>query len=130
MPERSQDKSLSHITPAQWLHLELMKLASFNHFEGKKVVDDLLALPHLWRSAMMGNFGKSLDLLALRDMDKGVYLVDTLMLITTDWHANDLKGLAHRWNPDEVWWLTRKETSQNLGVSRPGRLRILRVWWG
>ena len=41
------------LTPQQ-LQFELMRLASFNNFDGDQVVDDLQANPALWEDAMMG----------------------------------------------------------------------------
>src|SRR3972149_5343170 len=102
MPERFHETFPTEITAAQRLHLELMKIASFNYFDGEEAVEDLQARPHLWHSAIMGNFGTSLQLLALRDMNEGVYLVDTLMIFTTNEHARALQRLARTWNPTEV----------------------------
>lgn len=108
MPERPHQTFPIETTAAQRLHLELMKLATFNYFDGRKVVADLEARPHLWRTAIIGNFGTSLELLALRDMNKGVYLVDTLMILSTHEQARALQRLAHTWNPTEVWWLDQE----------------------
>lgn len=44
---------VEEINPVQKLQLELMRMASFNYFDGGKVVDDLVGNKGLWRGVVM-----------------------------------------------------------------------------
>ena len=126
-PEHEPQREISRV---QRIHLELIRLASFNDFHGDQVAHDLETYPQLWKAAMMGNFGHGGELLVLRDMERGLNNVDTLMVLTTEEHAPAMEEMAWTWRADEVGWLPEEEAGEALGLSPVGDLRLLRCWWG
>ena len=62
------------INEVQKLQFELMKIATFNSFDGKEVVKDLEDNQDLWTGAIM----KRNDLIPLRDIHDNYWNVDTL----------------------------------------------------
>ena len=125
-PDREPAREINRV---QRLHLELLKLTRFNDMDGEQVAADLEAYPRLWRAAMLGNFGHGGELLALRDMERGFYNADTLMILTDKEHAPFMEKLAWRWSAKEVGWLRDEEAAEALGLSPVGKLKILRCWW-
>lgn len=125
---------------AQELQFELMKLASFNEFNGDKVVADLLANQKLWRGAVMDRAGYSRDgeqygiisLIKLRDLPD-YWNVDTLFIIPTKGEEDALEELANTWNADEVSWIGNEDASSKLGSwskeLNGNSKQILRIWW-
>jgi hypothetical protein len=122
------------LSVAQRLQLDLMRLATFNHFNGDRVVDDLLANRDLWLAAlMMRPAGPSFDfipnLIPLRDLSDGGWNVDTLYILARPGQKAALERLARAWQADELAWLEGEEAAQALGVSAQSDLQVLQLWW-
>ena len=115
------------ISSAQELVFEMMKNASFNEFNGEKVVESLKTNRLLWRDAWMGRTGGYADLVVLRDLHEDHINIDELFIIAAEGKATELKALAETWKADEVGWLTKEDTQRQLGTG--DRLKVLRVWW-
>lgn len=126
---------------AQELQLELMKLASFNSFNGEKVVKSLLKHKDLWKSALMDGvayskggqgFEACINLIKLRDLPD-YWNVDTLFILPVPGKEDELEALAKTWKADEVDYIGGKQACDFLGAwSQEGtnnKKTILRVWW-
>ncbi len=135
------------INKIQKLEFELMKEATFNDFDGEKVVKDLEANEDLWKGAVMDRAGyvcksdipgdspfamaASIDLIKLRDIGSGGWNVDTLFILPQPGKEHKLFELASNWSADEVDWIEGKEAQHMIGSCGPSYndLKILRVWW-
>lgn len=128
------------MTP-QELQFELMKLASFNEFNGEQVVADLKAHPELWKGALMDRAGFSrtgekyeaiINLIKLRDLPD-YWNVDTLFITPVKGKEDELETLAKNWGADEVDYLGGEECANKLGSwsqeTRTNQKQILRIWW-
>lgn len=115
------------MSKVQELNFELMKLASFNEFDGEAVVKSLTEHSDLWSGAVMGRFGYS-ELIQLRDIPNNSWNVDTLMILSSGEDDQKLEELAKTWGADEVDWLSVEQTEQQLG-SYPAKHKVLRIWW-
>lgn len=113
----------------QELQFELIKQASHNSFDGEWVVDTLKANPDIWDAAMIGNFETSNFLTPLRDMRQGFFNADTLAILTTKDREPFVEEMIQMWEPDEVRWLTNKQTAKALGESHPRDKRVVLAWW-
>ncbi len=118
----------------QDLQFELMRLATFNEFNGEYIAESLIAHDDLWTAFIMDRADyyydrndpesqkrhqEPVDLIKLRDLAAGYWNVDTLYLLAAEGKEKDLELLAHReWGADEIDWM------QNSHVGR-----YLRVWW-
>jgi hypothetical protein len=119
----------------QDLMLDLMRMSSFNAFDGDLVVDSLLEYRHLWQGAIFdraayftldryneGVKTDPIDFIKLRDIGAGYWNVDTLYLLpsedTTSCRAR-LERLARTWAADEVDWINGCDAGPH----------VLRVWW-
>lgn len=111
----------------QRLQFELMKAASFNQFDGDRVVSDLVGNEDLWQGAVMGSF-ETCPLVCLRDIKDGNWNVDTLYILSSGVDDEQLEVLAGSWHPDEVSWLTEEEALDLLGDDADAGT-VLRVWW-
>lgn len=122
------------LNEVQKLNFELMKKASFNSFDGERVVKDLEEHQDLWVGAVMDRpsycFHKTdepnsekIDLIKLRDISDGYWNIDTLYIVPQVGQEDQLEMLAKTWDADEVDWMDNPD----LGTSRPPR--VLRVWW-
>lgn len=125
----------------QELQFELMKLASFNEFDGEQVVKDLQANPVLWKGALMDRAGfkrtddryeSVISLIKLRDLPD-YWNVDTLFIIPSPGHEDELEVLAKTWRADEVGWIGGEEACSKLGSYSPQKRAqeksILKIWW-
>jgi hypothetical protein len=112
---------------AQELHFELMKLSSFNSFDGGQVVADLSRDEDLWRGAIL----LGAELLTLRDIEDGFWHGDTLYMLPAAGREDELEALARCWNADEVDWIGGRKAEQLLGhwAQDDNPRRILRLWW-
>jgi len=121
---------VEEINPVQKLQLELMRLASFNYFDGGKVVDDIVCNKGLWRGVVMDGEpeNKRINLIKLRDIEDGLWNVDTVFILPEEGRERELEELARTWGADEVGWITRKEAQDRLR-SWGREYRILRIWW-
>ncbi len=84
------------MTPQQ-LQFELMKKASFNMFDGKRVVKDLQDHSGLWLGAVMDRESsepESCDLIKLRDIGEGYWSVDTLFILPVPGKEDELVDLV------------------------------------
>jgi hypothetical protein len=114
------------VNDAQRLNLELIRLASFNAFDGPRVVADLLAHRALWQAAFM----KRDDLVPLRDLPEGYWNVDTLYVLAQPGSEAALASLAEGWWPDALTWIEGEDAQRALGSSGPDpQPRILCLWW-
>ena len=115
---------MKEICKVQSMMFELMKLASFNSFDGEQVVRDLIDNRDLWQGVVMDREG----LIKLRDIQSNDWNVDTLYITTTGVNDVKLEELAEDWSADEVEYLTPDEASHELG-QWPAPSKVLRIWW-
>jgi len=115
------------INPVQSLEFQMIRRASFNNFDGREVVRDLLKHRRLWCGAVMDTGDGTL--LKLRDIDENVWNVDTLYVLPSGADSRALRRLAQRWRADGVDWVIGAKASQLLGEHGPGIRRILEIWW-
>ena len=130
---------MEKINKTQKLVFELMKRATFNEFNGKKVVKDLIENKDLWRSVVMDREAYSpyneselvINLIKLRDLEQDVYNVDTVFILPAegDEVMRKLEKLAQNWNADEIVWITGREANRCLGIGGFKDKKILRIWW-
>lgn len=130
------------IKEIQAIHLELIRRASFNSFDGQQVVNDLINHKGLWKSCMMiRDMGirirhhipphveyEGSDLIPLRDMSENYWNVDTLYILPNEGKEKELKELAKTWNADQTEILTDEEASSRLG-QHPAGTKVMSVWW-
>lgn len=113
----------------QELQFELMKIATFNSFDGEYVVQQLQDNPELWEGVVMDRP----DMIKLRDIKDNYWNVDTLYIIPKKGKETDLMTLASQWHADDVEWVGGEEACSMLGSYSPeGRSNphaILRLWW-
>ena len=114
----------SELSEAQRLQLALIRLASFNLFDGNRVVDDLLAHRELWEAALM----KRDDLIPLRDLPSG-WNVDTLYILARAGHTDALERLAADWSADATQWISGEEAEKELGGTWVPDPQIFVLWW-
>ena len=132
---------VDEINEVQQLQFELMKKASFNFFDGEKVVKDLIVNKNLWKGAVIGRsqcaFDESdlhkelIDLICLRDIANGLWNVDTVYILVEEGHENELEKLANTWKADEIWWMEDKTAQKCLGIGtrEDYSKKILCIWW-
>ena len=128
---------------SQSLQFELMKLSSFNEFNGEQVVRDLEENQDLWIGCVWGRFHYH-ELIPLRDIAEGVWNTDTLYILAKTDKVSQLKRMAIRWKCDEfgVVYHDREEGSvgflhQDTWKVFGGSLKevdgpdkcIIRIWW-
>lgn len=130
-------------TTPQEVQFTLMRLSSFNNFDGDLVADSLLAHSDLWEGWILDRAGyyaesrrrdvyengglkegqlmpEPIDLIRLRDIAQGYWNVDTLYILPNKGKEKDVELLAHReWGADEIDWV------DGADCGRP----VLRVWW-
>lgn len=108
----------------QLLQLELIKLSSFNNFDGTQVAKDLVDNKELWQGVIMDRDG----LIKLRDIGNDYWNVDTLYVLSTGKDDVKLEELAESWLADEYGFLKPEEASSRLGTSHSTG-KIMWVWW-
>jgi hypothetical protein len=127
----------------QKLQFELMKLATFNGYDGERVVKSLEKHEDLWRGVVMdradycfhGKFGQNddgekIDLIKLRDIQSDCWNVDTVFVLPETGKEDELYKLAKRWGADEVDWIGGQHAGSLLGATAlSNEKQILRVWW-
>lgn len=109
------------MTPQQ-LQFELMKKASFNLFDGERVVGDLQEHPGLWRGAVMDREASepdSCDLIKLRDIGEGHWNVDTLFILPVPGKEDELFDLAADWFSADMVWIGGKRAARLIGQYDP-----------
>lgn len=113
----------------QQLHLELIKRASYNQLNGKRVVTDLENNRELWKAALMDRAEHPMDLLIkLRDMQFGEWNVDTLFILSSGKDDRRLEELAQTWRANEIGWLP-DEQFDRIRFKTMIDQRVLRIWW-
>lgn len=120
------------MTKAQDLMLELIKVSSFNNFDGEMVVRDLLDHEDLWDGVIIDRDPSqgTPDLIKLRDIGDYGYNVDTLYISSIPGKESDLFELAAHWGADELDWLDPQTAQMAAGSSSFNREKaILRVWF-
>ena len=115
------------ISKEQQIHLDLIRLASFNDFDGDLVVRDLMAHPDLWKACLMTRSYGPGFLITLRDL-KVALNVDTLYILVDPSKLTELKTLSERWGADEIVIHSGREASDLLG-SYPSPEDVLELWW-
>ena len=136
----------------QRINLRLMEIASFNNFDGPKIVLSLLKNKDLWQACLMDREANwtpfdvnerksslSICLIKLRDMadetvkrlGRQIWNVDTLFIIPQEDTRTQirLRRLADSWQANEVNWILWPTASILLGGSIGAKLPLLRVWW-
>ena len=114
----------AELSEAQRLQLALIRLASFNLFDGNRVVDDLLAHRELWEASLMTRD----DRIPLRDLPSG-WNVDTLYILARSGHTEALERLAAEWNADVTRWITGEEADRELGGTWISDPHVFVLWW-
>ena len=111
----------------QELQFELMKLASFNEFDGDMVVEDLKAHSDLWKGVIMDREGYvekphcvslTLDFIKLRDIEDDYWNIDTIFIKPVEGKEKQLEAIAKKWGADEVDWIEKTDAG-----------KVLRVWF-
>ncbi len=112
----------------QELQFELMKLASFNEFDGDMVVESLKSHEELWRGVIMDRAGfnspdakdysEAIDLIKLRDIEDEYWNIDTIYIKPVEGKEKELEELAKSWGADEVDWIEKTDAG-----------KVLRVWF-
>ena len=130
------------INEIQAIHLELMKRATFNNFDGERVVRDLIKNKRLWEGCLMiRDIGCGFrhhippkvdylnsDLIPLRDMPENYWNVDTLYVIVKKEHLKKFIKMTRKWAIDDRQILKKEEAEQRLG-SYPVKDDIVMLWW-
>jgi hypothetical protein len=129
---------MEEINEIQEINLKLMEKASFNSFNGKLVVAELLKNKDLWEAVVMDrefcekaeaeSYLIGCDLIKLRDLSSGYWNVDTLFILSSGKDDRLLKAVAKGLDADEVDWVKRDKAEKMLGCY-PAKKKILRVWW-
>lgn len=122
---------VSEINKVQELNFELMKQATFNGFNGKKVVEDLIAHKELWEGVVMDRegYGK-IDLIKLRDISDNYWNIDTVFILLKKENKAEVLKMAKKWGADEVDFITKEDAQSMMGYSsREDDKLLLRVWW-
>ena len=117
---------MKEICKAQKLQFEMMKMSSFNKFNGEKIVSLLELNPDLW----VGCWMQADDLITLRDIKDNHFNVDTLYILTNVEHQNELFNLVDdMFNADDMGYLADNTVERLLCKSSISNELILKVWW-
>jgi hypothetical protein len=100
------------------MHLELIRLTSFNELDGERVAADLRSHAQLWKAAALHQPDVGVTLTYL---DLGWSAADTIYILPSGRDNDALKELAEGWTPSRVTW--------EEGVAGPDEGRVLCVWW-
>ncbi len=129
------------VSRPQKLVFMLMIEAAFNAFDPYRVVEDLLRHRDLWDGVVMergfpfctGADPLQLqfhgDLIALRDLGRGHWNVDTVYVLTTEDKEAAWQPLVQNWQADEIGFERGDKAGKLLGCLGSGQVSILRVWW-
>lgn len=127
MPKKDDEKEINNV---QELQLRLLEFASFNDFDGSKVLSQLRDNRHLWKAVLMTRLK---DLVSLRDISKNEWNVDSLYILPQPGKELELEVMALRWNAraHHVKWIGRSEAMHLLGTSSVKDVdkAILSIWW-
>lgn len=114
------------ISRVQALQFELMKAASFNAFDGARVVRDLRSNRELWCGVIMD---RPDSLIQLRDIGQNFWSVDIVYILSSGANDAKLRALSRKWQPDAADWITGRKAQELLGEAGFGPRRILALWW-
>lgn len=128
------------ITEAQKLMFKLMKIASFNDFDGEKVVSDLEDNKELWEAVYMNrpiglNGHVIFPLLPLRDLSENEYNVDTVYILPAIGKEDQLLKLVESWGYATIKWIDGDMSDLLLGgilyrnILKILHRNILKIWW-
>jgi hypothetical protein len=109
----------------QELYLEMISRSRFNNFDGKRIVEDLLAHRDLWLSVIMDSHA---GLVHLRDLPDNRWNVSLMYIMAAnEGKAQQIEKLADTWNADTVEVLSEEDSNDLLGGSDDERIVV--VWW-
>jgi len=128
----------TRVTTPQDIQFTLMRMATFNDFNGDLIADLLAEHSDLWTGFIMDRADyyyesarssgdkeqmkrhqEPVDLIRLRDIGSGYWNVDTLYLLAAKGKEKDLEILVRReFGADEIDWMNNTHVG-----------RYLRVWW-
>lgn len=109
--------------------LDLIEISSFNNFDGKSVVRDLVEHKDLWDSVLMIRDDTGI---ILRDLPENYFNVDTLYILTDKLRENKMKEIIKGWSSDEFGVLSREKMQEWMGSyinSKEDIRKVISVWW-
>ncbi|MEW5848565.1 MAG: hypothetical protein AB2A00_07105 [Myxococcota bacterium] len=121
-------------TLAQHSHLQLLRYTKHNLLHGEVVAEELVEMSERWVAALVDNAGLADEapsslLIKLRDMDSGVYNVDTLYVLARSREdAEHIGSMKERWRADEVCILPPEDLDNALGGDERGFWLVM-LWW-
>lgn len=117
--EKSLQKE-TEVNTAQMLVFDLVKMASFNGFDGEHCVKYLIKNKEKWAGVM-----PEWEDYALRDIDDNTFHMDTLLIKCKDEKSASefLPLLKKNLNPDEA------SLEEDRHDYREKSKRIIRLWW-
>ena len=104
----------------QDIQFQLMELGSFNKFDGEKVSWSLKENYGLWKRFIFVDCYNSH--IALRDMEKGKWNADTLLIIVKEKFAENMIAVAKSWKANSVDCLKH-------GLALRKGEWMIKVWW-
>lgn len=130
------------INEIQAIHLELMKRATFNSFNGEYVVKDLIKNREIWDGCLMiRDVGcefrhhippkvecPNSDLIPLRDMPENYWNVDTMYILVKKKNLKEFIKMTRKWGVDDRQILNEEDTEKRLGSS-PVKDDVVMLWW-
>ena len=151
-------KTKKKLSKPQEIQVELMRISTFNDFDGDFVADSLLEHRDLWLGFILDREAYSaewqrrkiveegisgrlpvcpIDTIRLRDIAAGYWNVDALFVLPAPGREDELLALAQTWRADEVDWCDPTDASfvsynsPKIGESFVGAKveKMLRVWW-
>jgi hypothetical protein len=109
----------------QELYLEMISRSKFNSFNGKRVVEDLLAHRDWWSSVIMDSHA---GLVHLRDLPDNRWNVSLMYIMApNEEDAKQLEKLAETWNADTIEVMSEEDSDDLLGGCDDERVVV--VWW-
>lgn len=147
------------ISRVQRIQIQLMRLSSFNEFNGDRVADSLIEHRDLWigfildRESYSAEYARRkfeeggceglpfapIDTIRLRDIASNYWNVDALFILPQPGKEDSLELLVRReWGADEINWYNPGDAS-HIWLNPPKKLgdksdvvnieKMLRVWW-
>jgi len=104
----------------QNMQFRMMQLGSFNQFDGEKVARSLRENYGLWKRFIFVDCYSSH--VSLRDMEKGKWNADTLLIVVKEKFAEKMITVAKLWKANELTCHKR-----HLAVGK-GEF-LIRAWW-
>jgi len=104
----------------QEMQFRMMELSSFNQFDGAKVAWSLKENYGLWKRFIFVDCYNSH--VSLRDMGKGEWNADTLLIVVREKFAENMLAVAKTWKANEV-------VCYKHGVALRRNEWMIKVWW-